>query len=70
MTTKQNDAALTDEQVEGVAGGLLPQPSFRPVHIIDPIYIINWNDPPSFRPRPPVGPCGPTRFVFEPGKGW
>ena len=48
MTTKQNDtAALTDEQLEGVAGGLSPIPSLRPVHIIDPTFI----------PRPPVGPC-------------
>ena len=54
MTTQQNDtAALTDEQLDGVAGGLSPIPSLRPVHIIDPIYIID----PSFIPRPPVGPC-------------
>ena len=48
MTTQQNDtAALTDEQLEGVTGGITPIPSFRPVHIIDPIYF----------PRPPWGPC-------------
>ena len=54
MTTQQNDtAALTDEQLEGVAGGggLSPIPSLRPVHIIDPTHII---DPGCF-PRPPVG---------------
>ena len=54
MTTEQNNtAALTDEQLEGVAGGAIPLPSLRPVHIIDPIYIID----PTFIPRPPVGPC-------------
>ena len=30
MTTQQNDtAALTDEQLEGVAGGVIPIPTFR-----------------------------------------
>ena len=30
MTTQQNDtAALTEEQLEGVAGGLIPEPTFR-----------------------------------------
>jgi hypothetical protein len=54
MMTKQNDtAALTDEPLEGVAGGIIPQPSLRPVHIIVPDYIID----PAHRPRPPVGPC-------------
>ena len=54
MTTQQNDtAALTDEQLEGVAGGLSPIPSLRPVHIIDPTHIID----PGYFPRPPVGPC-------------
>ena len=48
MTTQHNNtAALTDEPVEGVAEGITPIPSFRPVHIIDPTFI----------PRPPVGPC-------------
>ena len=52
MTTKQNDtAALTDKQLEGVAGGILPQPSLRPVYIIDPIFIID----PAYLPRPPWG---------------
>ena len=54
MMTKQNDtAALTDEQLEGVAGALSPIPSLRPVHIIDPTHIID----PGFFPRPPWGPC-------------
>jgi hypothetical protein len=54
MTMQQNDtAALTDEQLDGVAGGIIPQPSLRPVHIIDPIYIVD----PTYIPRPPVGPC-------------
>ncbi len=34
MTTKQNDAALTDEQVEGVGGGLSSIPSLRQVHSV------------------------------------
>ena len=61
MTTKQNDAAaLTDEQVEGVAGGWMGPEGLRLVPtpkegIIDPYFIID----PYYLPRPPVGPCGP-----------
>ena len=65
MTTQQNDtAALTDEQLEGVAGGLT-----------DPIWMgpegLRSSNPtphPSpFIPRPPVGPCvtsGRARVVW------
>ncbi len=41
MTTKQNDtAALTDEQLDGIAGGIMPLPSPGPerLPIVDPIY--------------------------------
>ena len=55
MTTQRNDtAALTDEQLEGVAGGIRPLPSPGPAHIVDPIYIID----PYYFPRHPVGPMG------------
>ena len=48
MTTKQNDAALTDEQVEGVAGGIILEPTSRLVPtpdgekegIIDPTLVV------------------------------
>ena len=54
MTTQQNDtAALTDEQLEGVAGGIRPLPSPGPVHIIDPTHMVD----PTYFPRPPWGPC-------------
>jgi len=53
MMTRQNDAvALTDEQLEGVAGGIIPQPSLRPVHIQEACANGTF-----FIPRPPVGPC-------------
>jgi len=54
MTTKQTDAvALTDEQLDTVAGGgLSPIPSLRPVHIQG-----SCANGTFFIPRPPVGPC-------------
>ena len=58
MTTKKNDAALTDEQSEGVAGGLDPIPSLRPVQRVQSLIILTAF-PSTVRPRPPVGPCGP-----------
>ena len=59
MTTQQHDtAALTDEQLDGVAGGLSPIPSLRPVHIIDPIYIVD----PTFIPRRPTVASGRARL--------
>ena len=56
MTTKQNDAALTDEQLDAVAGGFdigpvglrLSNPTPHP----SPFIIV-----PDYRPRPPMGPC-------------
>lgn len=71
MTTQQHDtAALTDEQVDGVAGGIDIGPvGLRSVHIVDPTYIID----PTFIPRPlplhqqNVGPCatsGRARVIW------
>ena len=58
MTTKKNDAAaLTDEQSEGVSGGLLPWPSLRPVQRVQSLIILTAF-PSTVRPRPPMGPCG------------
>ena len=63
MTTKQNDAAaLTDEQLDGIAGGIIPLPSPGPerVHIIDPGFfprrVTRLVQPSVGRARLDVGP--------------
>ena len=71
MTTEQNNTAvLTDEQLEGVAGGLSPIPSLR-VGMRGSYVSISPVPGPIpgtvFLPRPPVGPCvtsGRARIVW------
>jgi len=63
MASKQNDTmALSEEQLDGVAGGIIPQPSLRPVGSrMDVSYVsISPVPVPTTRPNPRVSlGCGP-----------
>ena len=68
MTTQQHDtAALTDEQLEGVAGGIIPEPSLRVNMRVGPVSV---QPLPSPSPRSWFTRAGYVGVVGEPGLVW